>query len=230
MKYTYSIAVLCCLCASVALGEPVVVGSGSGWASEDGYVWGATARNMNSSAADWELGVGNDSAMSEVNSHIDWGGAGTAHDFLLDYNPTRDDQVIWAMDGMTNILSNPGPLFNDIFLQLSISDSYPLAYIGISNASVAIGGVDLLSLDDFAVGAGELETRQYLRISDTDRQLSDVDFILEGTLNIDWSGDAPERSHMAMYVKMVQIPEPASIAMVILVSATGLFIRRRFFR
>jgi len=84
------------------------------------------------------------------------------------------------------------------------------------------------AMDDFAAGYGEASDLQHIHIGNFDGPLSDMDFILSGPLFIDWDGVALGEEDMGMQMEMSQIPEPASIIMVLLVSGMGLFIRRRF--
>ena len=161
---------------------------------------------------DWELGIGSDYALSEDAARLDWSGPETIHSFLLDYDPPRPERAIRAIDGKGTELLSPTSLFSDI---------------SISNATVSVEGF-VAGIDDFAAGYGEAAKPQYIHINNSDGQLSDMDFVLEGTLYIDWTGAVPSRDEMGMHVEMTQIPEPTSIVMVIMVSALGLLIRRKF--
>jgi len=141
-----------------------------------------------------------------------WDGSGASHSFLLDYDPSRPERAIRAIDGQETELLNPISLFSDI---------------SISNATLSVEGF-IAGSDDFAAGYGEAAKPQYIHINNSDGQLSDMDFVLEGTLYIDWAGAVSSRDEMVMQMKMTQIPEPASILLVAMVSGLGLFIRRKF--
>jgi hypothetical protein len=66
-------------------------------------------------------------------------------------------------------------------------------------------------------------------IGGLEEPLSEIDFLLEGKLSIDWSGESlAGRDESGFQLQLTQIPEPASILMVVLVSVSGIFIRRRF--
>ena len=212
-----SIILTLCVCATVAQGGVIVSAPGSGWADSawvegEEYSWGATARDMDPANGDWKLGIGSDHAMSEDAAHLNWSGPETVHSFLLDYDPSRPERAIRAIDGKGTELLSPTSLFSDI---------------SISNATVSVEGF-VAGIDDFAAGCGEAAKPQYIHINNSDGPLSDMDFVLEGTLYIDWTGAVPSRDEMGMHVEMTQIPEPTSIVMVIMVSALGLLIRRKF--
>ncbi len=96
-----------------------------------------------------------------------------------------------------------------------------------SNATPSVEGfVD--GIDGFVAGYGKAPKPQYIHLNHSDGQLSDMDFVLEGTLYIDWAGAVSSTDEMGMHLKMTQIPEPASILLVAMVSGLGLFIRRKF--
>lgn len=218
-------------CATVAQGGVIASAPSSGWADSawtggEEYRWGATARNMDTANGDWELGIGSDHAMSEDTTHLDWSGPGTMHSFLLDYDSSTD-QATWTVNGQETELLDPTLPFSDMYIQLKGRPSSSDAYISISNTTLTVEGF-VSSIDAFAAGYGETAELQYVHINNSDGPLSDMDFILEGTLYIDWTGAVPSRDEMGMHVKMTQIPEPTSIVMVIMVSALGLLIRRKF--
>jgi hypothetical protein len=125
------------------------------------------------------------------------------------------------------VLQDPATLFSDMYIQLKGRPGSSQAHIGITNTTITVDGA-LTLIDDFAAGYGEADNLQYIRVGNFDEQLSDLDFVLEGTLLIDWTGAAPVRDEMGMHVKLTQIPEPASVIMVVMVSLSGLFIRRMF--
>lgn len=101
------------------------------------------------------------------------------------------------------------------------------AYLSVLNtpldAERSVAGID-----DIAAGCEDTADLQNIRINTSDEQFPDMDFVLEGALYIDWTGTAISKDEMEMRVTMSQIPEPASIVMVIMVSGLGLIIRRRF--
>lgn len=211
------IILILCVCVHVAQGGVIVLAPDSGWVDGAGiggeeYPWGATAGNMDSATGDWELGIGSDHAMNEETACLDWGGLETPNLFLLDYDPSRPERALWAIDGKETGLLDLTPVFSDM---------------SISNTTFTVEGF-VTRIDDFAAGYGETAKPQYMHINYSDGQLSDMDFVLEGNLYIDWTGAVPSRDEMGIYVKMIQIPEPASILLVAMVSGLGLFIRRKF--
>jgi hypothetical protein len=84
------------------------------------------------------------------------------------------------------------------------------------------------SFDEIIAGYREAADLRYARISNSKGLLSDMDFLFEGTLHIDWTGTAPRQDESGIRATMNQIPEPASIVMVIMAGGLGLIIRRRF--
>lgn len=212
-----NIILILCVCAHVVQGGVIVSAPSPGcadsdWSGGEGYRWGATSGNMDPANGDWELGIGSDYAMSENTALLNWGEPETSHSFLLDYDPSRPEQAIWAMAGQeTDFLDLISP-----FLDISIS-----------NTTFTLEGF-VTRIDDFAAGCGETAEPQYIHINNSNGLLSDIDFVLEGTLYIDWTGAVPSRDEMGMRVEMTQIPEPASILLVAIVSGLGLFIRRKF--
>ncbi|MEN8255436.1 MAG: PEP-CTERM sorting domain-containing protein [Verrucomicrobiota bacterium] len=191
----YNIVLILCVCATVAQGGVIVSAPSSGWA--DG---------------DRELGTGSDYALSGDTALLDWGEPETADSLLLDYDPSRPERAICAIDGQeTGLLDLISP-----FLDISIS-----------NTMFTLEGF-VACIDDFAAGCGETAEPQYIHINNSDEPLSDMDFVLEGTFYIDWTGAVSSRGEMGMRVEITQIPEPASILLVAMVSGLGLFIRRKF--
>lgn len=238
MKSWTSILILC-LCANVALGGVIVSAPDSGWYNQDWhegeeYRWGATLRNMDHTNGDWELGIGNTTEMTEggpSQENFNWN-AGTTYSFDLSYNSTSE-QAIWTVDGTSVVLQNPASSFTDMYIQLKGRPDTSQANMSIFNTTLSVEGIDI-DIDDFAAGYGEVDDLRYIHLYESEGALCDMDFILAGKLNIDWSGEAPSRDAMGMHVKLSnfldpsRIPEPASIVMVLMASVTGLFIRRRF--
>lgn len=224
-----------CLCSAVALGGIITTEPASGWAETDWladgaeYQWGATARNPKSSPDTWELGIGNNADMTEgtpeSQANLDWGAAGTPHAFVLDYDAVTH-QVIWTMDSRSVSLDVNAP-FSDMYIQLKAYQEE--TSVTVTNVSFNMGLEDI-GIDSFsAIGADPEGMRQYMHLNTSEGLLSDMDFVLEGTLMFDWSGAVPTgEEDLGLHIKFTQIPEPASIAMVILTSMAGLFIRRRF--
>lgn len=234
-----TISLVLCLYAHVALGGVIASTPSPGWAEHawsetEEFIWGATARNMISVNGDWELGIGRSPEMTQggrSEGHLDWGGAGTLHTFSLGYNPATA-KTTWTIDQQVTMLMDQVPLFSDMYIQLKTGHANAL--IAVSNATLTVGGamIDVEDLCAFGDRASDQTGLQYVHINFDEAQ-SDLEFLLEGTLFIDWSGTAPSRDQMGMHLKMTRfglgsIPEPASIVMVILASLTGLLIRRRF--
>lgn len=222
------------LCANSAFGGIIVSTPDSGWYNQDWlegeeYRWGATLRNMDYANGDWELGIGNTPEMTEggaTQADLNWS-AGASYSFDLNYN-SATEQATWTMGGASVVLQNPSEQFSDLYIQLKGRPETSQAYMSVSNTTITVEGSAVTDIDDFAAGYGEADGLRYIHINHSDEPLSEMDFVLAGTLYIDWTGETPSRDEMGMHIKMTQIPEPASIIMVILVSVTGLFIRRRF--
>lgn len=226
----------CCLVAHVALGGIIVSTPDAGWADAawqsrgEAYRWGATARNMDSSSDTWELGIGNTPEMTQGGSSeasLDWGTPGSTHAFMLQYDAISGEAE-WSMDGQTVLLQDPGALFSEMYIQLKTGAADSV--ISISNTTFNVGG-SIVDIEDFTASgdrAHDVNGLQYIHVGSDGEPLSDLDFMLEGILFIDWSGQAPSNDSMGMHIKMTQIPEPASIIMIIFMSLSGLFIRRRF--
>lgn len=225
-----------CLCSHSALGGIIDTAPASGWADVDletrseEYRWGATARNVRSSANTWELGVGNNTDMTESNSatetDLGWDVAGTLHSFALDYNHSAG-QITWTIDDVHSVVLNPDAPLSDLYIQLKARPSSSSTTL--PNATFSAGVFDA-DINPFAAsGNAENSQLQFVHINTSEGLLSEMDFLLEGTLIFDWSGAVPTgEEDMGMHIKMTQIPEPASIVMVLLVSVSALFIRRRF--
>jgi len=123
----HSIFLILCICAHIAQGGVIVSVPSSGWADsawtgEEEYRCGATARSMEPASGDRELGIGSGHAMSENTGHLDWGGPGTSHSFLLDDDPSRLGRAIWAIDGQETELPNPISPFSDMYIHINNSD------------------------------------------------------------------------------------------------------------
>jgi len=99
-----------------------------------------------------------------------------------------------------------------MYIQLKGRPSTSQAHISISDTTIDVGGT-VYDIGDFAAGFGETAELMFIHISDFGGQLSDLGFVLTGTLNINWDGAAPSRDEMGMHVKVTQIPEPATIAL-----------------
>jgi hypothetical protein len=185
------------------------------------FCWGSTARNMDPGTGDWELGIGNDPAMSQDTAQFNWSGAGSSEQFVLTYDTVSGSN--WTMSGVDPILTNPDKPFTDMYIQLKGRPSTSQAHISITGTTLDVGGT-VYNIPDFAAGYGETADLMWIRISDFGVQLSDTAFNLSGTLNINWNGTAPSRDNMGMHVKMTEIPEPTIIC---LLGLGGLLLRRR---
>jgi hypothetical protein len=158
--------------------------------------------------------------------------AGTTYSSDLSYNAIAE-QAIWRVDGTSVVLQNPATTFTDMYIQLKGRPDTSQANISIFNTTLSVEGTDI-GIDEFAAGYGEIDDLRYIHLYESEGPLSDMDFILAGKLNIDWSGETLSRDAKGMHVELTnfldpsRIPEPASIVMVLMASVTGLFIRRRF--
>ena len=224
------VAASCAHAASggVIVSSPVAGWADSSWIEGEQFQWGATTRNIDFSNGDWEIGIGNDPAMSQDSAHLDWGGAGTTHSYVLDYDPLRQVRAIWMVDGHQTLLPEPAGLFTDLYIQLKGRPSSTDARIVMSDTTITVDG-QMQSIDSFAAGHGEVADLRHIHIGGFPEPLFEIDFILEGKLSIDWSGAVPpSRDETGFHIKLTQIPEPASIFMILLISVSGIFIRRRF--
>ena len=222
-----------CLCANVALGGVIASEPSSGQA-EFGGIWptageeyrgGTTLRNVDYANGDWELGIDITPEMTEggaTQADFEWS-AGLS----LNYN-SATEQATLTVDETSVVLQNPATLFTDMHSPLKGRPDSSQAYLSISNTTITVEGSEVAGIDDFAAGYGVADELRYIHINLPVEPLSDLDYVLAGTLYIDWTGTTPSQDEVGMNVKLTQIPEPASIIMVILVSVSGLFIRRRF--
>jgi hypothetical protein len=228
LKYYFTVSVLC-LCARVALGGVIAPSSESGnteldWMDRgEAYRLDTTARSLNSSTDSWVLGLGNNGDVTSQ-AHFDWGELGNEDALVLGYTQTTS-----SIDGLTKLLPGTTSSFSDLFTPLKTKSVDSL----ISNPKTTFTVQNtVVDIKDF-VGSGNQGPRNpsslpFAHVDRFDEPLSDLDLLLEGPLYIDWSGTALTNDEMGMNLKFTQIPEPASIAMVIMVSLTGLIIRRRF--
>lgn len=237
MRNVFAIITVWCLCAGytahggiISVSAPESGWAESAWEISDEYRWGATARNVKSSADTWEVGIGNTTAMTEstpaTEEHLDWGAAGTEHAFVLDYDHTAG-LATWTIDDAYSVALNPETPFSDMYIQLKSRPDG--SSTSITNTTFTLGAGEIGIAAFSATGETSDSKLQYVHINTSAGQLSDMDFILEGTLVFDWTGAVPSgEEDMGMHVKLIQIPEPASVFMIVLVSVSGLFIRRRF--
>jgi hypothetical protein len=221
-----------CLCAHVALGGVIATSPEPGWADHvwtenEEFRWSTAARNLVSDNSAWEMRLGNASSMSDDTALIHWSGLATSHAVDLDSDLVQQTKASLNADGLSTLLADPDTFFSQMFIHRKDRLVVPHANISVSTVMLNVDGANS-QLTDLAAGAGAEPNLRYIHTTNTDRSLSDLDVILSGTLNIDWSGAAPSGGHTTLYANMTQIPEPASIALVILVSVTGLYVRRRF--
>lgn len=217
-----AIAILaCCLCANIALGGIIVSTPEPGWA---GLAWieggdfgrGAMSRNTDPTTGDWEPGIGNDHALGEDALNLNWGGAGASNPFALDYDPLRLKIEKRIVEERDTALLDPAAPFEEMYMDWSGG------MFGVSGVATGI--------NVFAASLRENPEGRYIHTRNSDVPLSDLDFILSGPLHIDWTAAAsPSKEEIGMSAELMsQIPEPASIIMITLVSGLGLFIRRKF--
>lgn len=192
---------ICCLCANAARGGIIVSIPDSGWYNQG---------NLVGEDAGWDATAGNMNFSRDERAPI---------------IGTHNERINGSQASL--ILGGSGARLQDMCIQLEGLPGTPLDYISILNATLdeesAVDG-----FDEIIAGYRETADLQYAHINNSEGQLSDMDFLLEGTLYIDWTGTVPSNDETGMRVTMSQIPEPASIVMVIMVSGLGLIVRRRF--
>lgn len=197
-----------CICANIAFGGIIVSTPESDWA---GLAW-----DMHPANGDWEPGIGDDHAMSEDILNLNWGGEGTSHPFILDYDPLRLETEKRMMEKRDTVWLDPVAPFDEMYLDWSGN------IFGVSGVAT---GINVL-----AASLRENPEERYIHTRNSDVLLSDLDFILSGPLHIDWTASAlPSKEEIGLSTELMsRIPEPASIIMITLVSGLGLFIRRKF--
>ena len=202
MRNLISILVYC-LCANVALSGVIVSVPDSGRYNQAGleaeaFRWGATAEKVDFTHGDWPPRIGFRNMMV-------------------------DGSQAWLLPGGPSGLFPPRHLSA---LSEGRPDIFPANRSLLNTAPDAAESVD--SFDEIIADYREAADLRYARISNSKGLLSDLDFLFEGTLHIDWTGTAPREDEKGIRATMNQIPEPASIVMVIMAGGLGLIIRRRF--
>lgn len=118
-------------------------------------------------------------------------------------------------------------LLSDTYLNLTEGPEAPKHILALPDAPV--DDVDFIaSINEIVAMYGDADDRQHTLLHESKEPLSDIDFVLARTLHIDWSGTVSSRADTGLHVTISQIPEPASIILVIMVSGLGLIVRRRF--
>ena len=183
---------ICYLCANAALGGVIVSSPDSGWYNRDGL-------------------EGKEFRGDEATGNIDF----SKGDWVVGLG-IHDEMI----NGRQGCLDRGGSvtLYPDIIRLEGLPDTSP-AYLAMLNTTLDAEASADDSFDEIVAGYRENADLQYAHINNSDELLSDIDFVLEGALHIDWTGTVLIEEETGMNVTMSQIPEPASIIMVIMNSA-----------
>ena len=223
-----NVILMLCLCTHVALGGIITTQSGSEqtdqiWTEQEEPRGAVISKDVVSIYSDWKIGFSYLASQSEERVLINLDRPGISYSSDRDNDPLLEKKSLWTAGDIPALLADPDTFFSETYARLKARPSTPAEKMFLSSIPPAPGG----KADDLTAGDTFADPARYMQRVNTNG-FSDLDFILSGAINIDWSGVTPSGEAPALYGSLTQIPEPASIAMVVLVSLTGLFIRRRF--